>query len=183
MAHRSHGKQTQQVAELIAPGGRFYINDGHLVGDALFDLAPATFIYSYFEGEPGLDDSGFTYIEGSPQFDHRLTANWNHGITKLFLACRVYECGGCGMKLNRDVNAIRNLVEWCVSSRTGSSSGTGSDLVGSGRKHVERVGSCPVGRVALIEACKDSSVVVPTGQGSEIIPGLRGVDARKRPHP
>ena len=87
---------------------------------------------------------------------------------KLSLSCRVYECDVCGLVLDRDVNAARNLVWWY---RTGSSSGTGSETaVVSGRTRGERVGSCSSERVALAEPCRDSSVVVPTGSGSEICP-------------
>jgi SAM-dependent methyltransferase len=70
----------EQVAALVAPGGRFYLHDGHPLASALSDdeLAVAN---TYFEqAEPYVDDSGMTYTDGEHMLVNRRTYEWNHGI-------------------------------------------------------------------------------------------------------
>jgi len=70
----------EQAAALVAPGGRFYLHDGHPLAWALANdgLALAN---TYFEqDEPLIDDGGLTYTDGYHALVHRRTYEWNHSI-------------------------------------------------------------------------------------------------------
>ena len=76
----------EQVGALVAPGGRFYIHDGHPLASALADDRPIV-VGTYFEqDEPFVDDSGYTYIENSPQMANKRTAMWSHGMGEIVTA-------------------------------------------------------------------------------------------------
>lgn len=76
----------QVVADLLAPGGRLFLREGHPMlwaldhdrtDDALVVATP------YFEREqPVRFDEGGTYVDVGPDvsFDHTVTYEWNHGI-------------------------------------------------------------------------------------------------------
>lgn len=70
----------EQVARLVAPGGRFYLHDGHPLAWALDDEEPRL-TESYFEEpEPLVDDSGWTYTDGPQLAEDRRNYQWNHGL-------------------------------------------------------------------------------------------------------
>jgi SAM-dependent methyltransferase len=69
-----------QVAALVAPGGRFYLHDGHPLAQALAD-DEACLSHSYFEeSEPYVENSGATYTDADSPIVHTQTYEWNHGI-------------------------------------------------------------------------------------------------------
>ena len=60
-----------QVGRLVAPGGTFYLHDGHPVAATLADHEPMI-AYSYFEeAQPYVDDEGWTYTDSSGPVAHR----------------------------------------------------------------------------------------------------------------
>jgi SAM-dependent methyltransferase len=69
-----------QVAALVAPGGRFYLHDGHPAAWALAE-DHLCFEDSYFEElEPHVDDSEVTYTDAHRPLSQRRSYEWNHGI-------------------------------------------------------------------------------------------------------
>ncbi|HEY4997137.1 MAG TPA: class I SAM-dependent methyltransferase [Solirubrobacteraceae bacterium] len=78
------------VAELLAPGGRLFIREGHpmlwtLEDGREDDLLAAK--YSYFEREePDIFTEEGTYVETSATFAATTTHTWNHGIGELVTA-------------------------------------------------------------------------------------------------
>jgi SAM-dependent methyltransferase len=69
-----------QVGALVAPGGRFYLHDGHPLAWALAEDRPEL-EHSYFEEpEPLADDSGYTYTDADRPLVNRRQYEWNHGI-------------------------------------------------------------------------------------------------------
>jgi SAM-dependent methyltransferase len=69
-----------QVGALVAPGGRFYLHDGHPLAWALADDRPEL-IRSYFEeAEPLADDSGYTYTDSGGPMQNKRQYEWNHGV-------------------------------------------------------------------------------------------------------
>ncbi len=78
------------VAELLAPGGRLFLREGHpmlwTVDDERDDgLLVAR--YSYFEREePEVFDDGGTYVETDRTFATTTTHTWNHGIGEVISA-------------------------------------------------------------------------------------------------
>jgi SAM-dependent methyltransferase len=75
-----------QVGALVAPGGRFYLHDGHPVAWALAD-DNLRFEHSYFEErEPYVDDSDVTYTDADRPVASRRSYEWNHGIGEIVTA-------------------------------------------------------------------------------------------------
>lgn len=77
------------VAELLAPGGRLYVRDGHPMLLALDEHHTDRLVvdHSYFEREePLVIDEPGTYVRTDEVFTHNLTAEWNHGIGQLVTA-------------------------------------------------------------------------------------------------
>lgn len=73
----------RQVGALVAPGGRFYIHDGHPLSWSLADEEPV-FEYTYFEErEPYVDDSEETYADLTATLSNRRTYEWNHSIGEI----------------------------------------------------------------------------------------------------
>jgi SAM-dependent methyltransferase len=69
-----------QVAALVAPGGRFYLHDGHPLSGAL-DNERLEVRDTYFEEEaPSVDDSGVTYTDGDRRLEHCRTYQWSHSL-------------------------------------------------------------------------------------------------------
>jgi SAM-dependent methyltransferase len=76
----------EQVGALVAPGGRFYIHDGHPVVWALSDDG-LSFEHSYFEEtEPFVDDTGATYSDAERVIGSARTYEWNHAIGEIVTA-------------------------------------------------------------------------------------------------
>ncbi len=80
----------QLVADLLAPGGRLFIRDGHpmlwTIDETREDHLLAT-RYSYFETEEPLvfDEEG-SYVDTDVPFVNNRSASWNHGIGELLSA-------------------------------------------------------------------------------------------------
>ncbi|WP_311451986.1 transposase [uncultured Rothia sp.] len=82
--------------------------------------------------------------------------------TKLGLRVRVFECAACGVRIDRDVNAARNIRAEAVRMYEAQlAPGTGESLNGRGV-----AGSDAAGSVVLGDAALDASRPVATGGGS-----------------
>ena len=71
------------VADLLRPGGRLFIREGHPMMWALDESHGDQLVvdYPYFETvEPLVDDDDGTYVETNASFVHNTTHSWNHGI-------------------------------------------------------------------------------------------------------
>lgn len=72
------------VAELLRPGGRLFIREGHPMLWALDDVREDGLLvvdYPYFERpEPMVFDEAGTYVETDVEFSHNVTHEWNHGL-------------------------------------------------------------------------------------------------------
>jgi SAM-dependent methyltransferase len=83
------------VADLLRPGGRLFIREGHPVLWALDydrDDDLIALEHPYFETEePQIWDEGGTYVETEVEFAHNRTAEWNHGLGEIVTA--VLEAG------------------------------------------------------------------------------------------
>jgi SAM-dependent methyltransferase len=80
----------QTVAELLRPGGRLFIREGHpalwaLDYDRTDDLLALEFPYFELE-EPQIWDEPGTYVETDAAFTHNVTHEWNHGLGEIFTA-------------------------------------------------------------------------------------------------
>ena len=74
------------VGSLVAPGGRFYIHDGHPMAEALAD-AELTVEYTYFEeDDPFVDDSSSTYTDSPGPLPAGPMYQWNHGLGEMVTA-------------------------------------------------------------------------------------------------
>ena len=68
------------VGALVAPGGRFYLHDGHPMSWALAD-DQLSVEHTYFEeDDPFVDDSGLTYTDAPGPLSRRRTFEWNHAL-------------------------------------------------------------------------------------------------------
>jgi SAM-dependent methyltransferase len=78
------------VAELLAPGGRLFIREGHPALWAIDDQRSDNLLvtdYPYFETvEPVMYESKGTYVPTEAQFQHNWSASWNHGIGEILTA-------------------------------------------------------------------------------------------------
>jgi SAM-dependent methyltransferase len=77
------------VDELLAPGGRLFLREGHPMLWA-FDEAGAgdlTLGYPYFETDaPIEDDDAGSYVETGATFEHTTSLSWNHGLGEVVTA-------------------------------------------------------------------------------------------------
>jgi SAM-dependent methyltransferase len=78
------------VAELLAPGGRLFIREGHPMLWSLQDARPDGLLvveHAYFERrEPLVYTAGGTYVQTDVEFEHNTTHEWNHGLGELLTA-------------------------------------------------------------------------------------------------
>jgi SAM-dependent methyltransferase len=78
------------VSELLAPGGRLSLREGHPMLWALEDERSDGLLvadYPYFEREePMIFDDPGTYVETASTFTHNLTHSWNHGLGEIVTA-------------------------------------------------------------------------------------------------
>ena len=78
------------VADLLAPGGRLFIREGHPALWAIDERRTDHLLaaeYPYFETEqPLLFEEEGTYVPTEVQFVHNRTASWNHGIGEIISA-------------------------------------------------------------------------------------------------
>jgi SAM-dependent methyltransferase len=99
----------QVVADLLRPGGRLFLREGHPVLWALADARPDGLLaleYPYFEHADALvwDDPG-TYVATDVAFVHTTTHSWNHGLGEIVSALL-----GCGLQLTMLVE--HDSVPW-----------------------------------------------------------------------
>jgi SAM-dependent methyltransferase len=99
----------QVVAELLAPGGRLFIREGHPMLWSLADPRSDGLLVvdlPYFEREePSVFDDPGTYVETSATFHHNRTHEWNHGLGEIATALL-----DCGMELTMLVE--HDTVPW-----------------------------------------------------------------------
>src|SRR4029079_16208776 len=78
------------VAELIAPGGRLFLREGHPMMWALDDVRADGLLavtFPYFEvAEPLAWTEEGTYVETDVQFQHNTSYSWNHGLGEIVSA-------------------------------------------------------------------------------------------------
>lgn len=78
------------AAELLVPGGRLFIREGHPMLWTLEDERGDELLvaeYPYFEREePMVFDYPGTYVETHATFAHNLTHEWNHGLGEIVTA-------------------------------------------------------------------------------------------------
>jgi SAM-dependent methyltransferase len=80
----------QVVSELLRPGGRLFIREGHPMMWALADAREDQLLvveYPYFEREEAtvFEESG-TYVETEVEFTANVTHSWNHGLGEVVSA-------------------------------------------------------------------------------------------------
>lgn len=79
----------QVVVDLLKPGGRLFIREGHPMLWSLDELRDDALVvdYAYFETEEPIDDDeGGTYVETDVRFDNNLSHTWNHGLGEIVTA-------------------------------------------------------------------------------------------------
>ena len=82
-----------EIGALVAPGGRFFIHDGHPLAWALGEDR-LEFERSYFEErEPLVDDSGYTYTDADGPLEATRSYEWNHGLGEIVTALVRYGLG------------------------------------------------------------------------------------------
>ena len=77
------------VSELLEPGGRLFIREGHPMLWTLDERADGLIVpeYSYFEHEEPLEfEAPGTYVQTDATFTQNLTYNWNHGLGEIVTA-------------------------------------------------------------------------------------------------
>ena len=78
------------VADLLRPGGRLFLREGHPMLWALDDTRADDLLvlrYPYFErAEPLVFEDGGTYVETDAVFQHNVTHEWNHGLGEIVTA-------------------------------------------------------------------------------------------------
>jgi SAM-dependent methyltransferase len=75
------------VADLLKPGGRLFIREGHPMLWSLADTRPDSLLvvdFPYFErDEPTVWQDGGTYVETDVVFTANITHEWNHGLGEI----------------------------------------------------------------------------------------------------
>jgi SAM-dependent methyltransferase len=78
------------VYELLAPGGRLFIREGHPMLSALDDARPDGLLvveHPYFERrQAGVYTVEGTYVASDATFEHNTTHGWNHGLGEIVTA-------------------------------------------------------------------------------------------------
>jgi SAM-dependent methyltransferase len=78
------------VAELLRPGGRLFLREGHPMLWALAEPRPDKLLvveHPYFETPaPTVWEDGGTYVETDATFVHNTTHEWNHGLGEIVTA-------------------------------------------------------------------------------------------------
>jgi SAM-dependent methyltransferase len=69
---------TEAATELLAPGGTFYLVDGHPLSHTVDDAG--AFSYSYFREEPFVVDAQGSYADPDAEFEHTKTYQWTHTL-------------------------------------------------------------------------------------------------------
>ena len=87
----------QVVSDLLRPGGRLFIREGHPMLWAIDETRADDIVvdYAYFETEqPLVDDDPGTYVPTDVKFRENITMTWNHGIGEIITAL-----GDVGMQI------------------------------------------------------------------------------------
>jgi len=78
------------ASELLRPGGRLFIREGHPMLWTLDDERADDLLvvrYPYFEqAEPMVSDFSGTYVATDAVFSHNVTHQWNHGLGEIITA-------------------------------------------------------------------------------------------------
>jgi SAM-dependent methyltransferase len=78
------------VAQLLAPGGRLFLREGHPMLWAQEEERTDRLLvaeYPYFEREePNIFDGPGTYVQTDVTFHHNVTHTWNHGVGEIVTA-------------------------------------------------------------------------------------------------
>lgn len=77
------------VAELLKPGGRLFVREGHPMLWAMDEQGadPLTVKYPYFEtAEPTVDEYDGTYVATDTKFATTISHSWNHGLGEIVSA-------------------------------------------------------------------------------------------------
>lgn len=77
------------VSELLAPGGRLFIREGHPMLWTLDEYHRDGLLVTeaYFErDQPYVDDSTVSYVQTDREFEHTRSLSWNHGIGEIMTA-------------------------------------------------------------------------------------------------
>lgn len=86
----SIARWAEVVAELLAPGGRLFLREGHPVLWSLDDTRTDDVVaieHPYFEqAEPLVWNEEGTYVATNVQFEHNVTHEWNHGLGEIIAA-------------------------------------------------------------------------------------------------
>jgi SAM-dependent methyltransferase len=86
----SVSRWAQVVADLLRPGGRLFIREGHPVLWALGEPRPDGLValeFPYFElDEPMVWDDAGTYVQTDVEFTSTVTNEWNHGLGEIVTA-------------------------------------------------------------------------------------------------
>ena len=97
------------VADLLAPGGRLFMREGHPMLWSLEDGRPDGLLvaeYPYFQrDEPMIFDDPGTYVQTEVTFTQNITHEWNHGLGEIITAL-----SESGMKLTMLVE--HDSVPW-----------------------------------------------------------------------
>jgi SAM-dependent methyltransferase len=71
------------VSELLAPGGRLFVREGHPMLWSLDERQTEALVaeHPYFEREePIVEESGETYVQTDAKFEHTTSLTWNHSL-------------------------------------------------------------------------------------------------------
>ena len=105
------------VADLLAPGGRLLVRDGHPALQALDqDRTDGELVlaFPWFERpEPTVWDEPGTYVETDHVFTHTRSAEWNHGLGEMVTAVLAAGLQITGLEEHRNIpwKAMAHLVE------------------------------------------------------------------------
>ena len=84
------GQWAQVVADLLVPGGRLFLREGHPVLNAVADPRPDGLLvlqHPYVElAEPTVWDDPGTYVRTDVEFTHTVTHEWAHGLGQVVTA-------------------------------------------------------------------------------------------------
>ena len=83
------GRWARTVAELLRPGGRLFLREGHPILLAFDEQRTDEWVlrYSYFEQpEPESFDAPGTYVDTDVEFGHNNASDWSHGIGDVITA-------------------------------------------------------------------------------------------------
>lgn len=105
------------VADLLAPGGRLLVRDGHpalLALDQDHTDGDLVLAFPWFErAEPTVWDEPGTYVDTDHAFTHTRSAEWNHGLGELVTAVLAAGLEVTGLEEHRSIpwKAMAHMVE------------------------------------------------------------------------